>query len=94
MARALGGKNKNSYEGKSSSFSFESKYHLSLGYRRSSWPVSLNGIALIFSDSQSDGKPIQIGCAYRVELTSALKPVAISWRTARVVLRYGGVSNT
>jgi hypothetical protein len=57
------GKNKNSYEGKSSSFSFVSKYHLSLGYRRSSWPVSLNGIALIFSDSQSDGKPIQIGCA-------------------------------
>jgi hypothetical protein len=55
------GKNKDGNEGVSCGVSFLSKHHLSLGHRRGSWPVSLNGIDLIFSDSPSDGKPIQMG---------------------------------
>jgi len=55
------GKNKDGNEGVSCGVSFLSKHHLSLGHRRGSWPVSLNGIVLIFSDSPSDGKPIQMG---------------------------------
>jgi hypothetical protein len=33
------------------------------------WPVSLNGIDLIFSDSPSDGKPIQMGWLSPLSLT-------------------------
>jgi hypothetical protein len=53
------GENQDSSKGESRGFSFKSKCHLSLGYRRGTGPVSLNGIVLIFSDSLSDGKPIQ-----------------------------------
>ena len=61
IANHVQGKNKDGNEGVSCGVSFLSKYHLSLGHRRGSWPVSLNGIVLIFSDSPSDGKPIQVG---------------------------------
>jgi hypothetical protein len=63
------GKNKDGNEGESCGVSFLSKYHLSLGHRRGSWPVSLNGIVLIFSDSPFDGKPIREGWLRQWKMT-------------------------
>jgi len=63
------GKKKDGKEGESYGVSFLSKCHLSLGHRRGSWPVSLNGIVLIFSDSPSDGKAIQEGWLRQWKMT-------------------------
>ena len=79
-------KSKSSDNNNSHCFLTESRCHLSIGYRRGFSPVSLNGTALIFSDSLSDGKPIQIGWPGMLDwLSSKAQHPAVT-----VMLRYGG----